>query len=181
MAGAAIVRLALLSMLAALLASPGAAQPAPTRPRAGGGMVAQRDEAFKMIDAYMVSNLQESLALSDEQFVKLLPLVKHLQSDRRDLVQRRQQALRDLRQLLKSGTATDAKVAAGLKDVKALEAEEPERIRKDAEAIDANLSPLQQAKFRVMQIEIEQKIRELMRQVRGQRRPGALEPEPPPP
>ena len=36
-----------------------------------------------MVDAYIVSNLQESLGLTDEQFVRLLPLVKRLQSERR--------------------------------------------------------------------------------------------------
>src|ERR1700682_6122754 len=61
-----------------------------------GGRVAPREEAFKMIDAYIVSNLQESLDLTDEQFVKLLPLVKRLQSDRRAVLQRRQQALMEV-------------------------------------------------------------------------------------
>ena len=32
-----------------------------------------------MVDAYVVSNLQESLGLSDEQFAKAIPLVKKLQ------------------------------------------------------------------------------------------------------
>ena len=43
-----------------------------------------RDETFRLMDAYLISNLQESLGLTDEQFVKALPLVKKLQSDRRD-------------------------------------------------------------------------------------------------
>ncbi len=32
-----------------------------------------RDEAGRMVDAYVVSNLQESLDLTDEQFVKSAP------------------------------------------------------------------------------------------------------------
>ncbi len=32
-----------------------------------------RDETFRLMDAYLISNLQESLGLSDEQFVKALP------------------------------------------------------------------------------------------------------------
>src|SRR5207244_9000710 len=51
-----------------------------------------REEAFRMIDAYFVSNLQESLGLTDEQFVRLLPMVKRLQTDRRQYAQRRQRA-----------------------------------------------------------------------------------------
>lgn len=123
-----------------------------------------------MVDAYIVSNLQESLGLNDEQFVKLLPLVKRLQTDRRALFQRRQQGLRELRRLLQSGTATEGRVLDVLKEVRTAEAEEPARVRQDLEAIDAALSPMQQAKYRVLEVEVEQKIRELMNQIRM--RPG---------
>jgi Spy/CpxP family protein refolding chaperone len=136
-------------------------QPGPDRPR---------DEAFKMIDAYIVSNLQESLGLTDDQFVKLLPLVKRLQTDRRAVLQRRQQALVELRRVLASGDATEARVKELLAQVKAAEAEEPGVLRKDRDAIDGALSPLQQAKFRVLEVEVEHKIRELMTQIRTQRR-----------
>ena len=136
----------------------------------GAGPERPRDEAFKMIDAYIVSNLQESLDLTDDQFVKLLPLVKRLQSDRRDVLQRRQRALMELRRVLASGGATEARVAELLGQVKAAEADEPGILRKDRDAIDGVLSPVQQAKFRVLEVEVEHKIRELMGQIRSQRR-----------
>jgi hypothetical protein len=141
--------------------------PAPSPPRGGPGL-----EAAKMIDAYIVSNLQESLGLSDEQFVKLLPLVRHLQSERRDFVQRRNKTVRELRRLLNSGTATEPQVLDSLRELKALESDGPWKIQKSLEAIDAALSPLQQAKFRVLEIEVEQKIRELMNQIRRQGPPA---------
>jgi hypothetical protein len=128
------------------------------------------EEALKMIDAYVVSNLQESLELTDEQFVKLLPLVKKLQSDRRAVVLRRQQPLMELRRLLGSGAATEEKVKELLRRVKAAEAEEPVVLARDREAIDSALSPVQQAKFRVFEAEVEHKIRELMTQIRAERR-----------
>jgi Spy/CpxP family protein refolding chaperone len=136
----------------------------------GAGPDRPRDEAFKMIDAYIVSNLQESLDLTDDQFVKVLPLVKRLQTDRRAVLQRRQQALMDLRRLLASGDATEVRVKELLAQVKAAEADEPGILRKDRDAIDAVLSPVQQAKFRVLEVEVEHKIRELMTQIRTQRR-----------
>lgn|GEM_PF-1998673 len=141
--------------------------PSPPAPRGGPGL-----EAAKMIDAYIVSNLQESLGLSDEQFVKLLPLVRHLQSERRDFVQRRNKTVRELRRLLNSGTATEPQVLDALRELKALESDGPWKIQKSLEAIDAALSPLQQAKFRVLEIEVEQKIRELMNQIRRQGPPA---------
>lgn len=125
-----------------------------------------RDDIFKMIDAYIISNLQEGLGLSDEQFVKLLPLVKRLQTDRRAFAQKRQQTVQQLRRMLQSGTANDARVSELLRDLRALESEEPPRIRRDFDAIDTALTPVQQAKFRILEVELERRLRELMSQVR---------------
>ena len=125
-----------------------------------------------MVDAYILSNLQESLALTDEQFVKLLPLVKHLQTDRREYAMKRMKAMRDMRQLLQAGGASETRVLEFLKQVKAMESEQPSVMRRDLEAIDAALAPLQQAKFRVLELEVEAKIREIMNQIRGEGRPG---------
>jgi hypothetical protein len=147
-------------------------RPRPVQPRAPG------DEAFKMIDAYVLSNLEESLQLTDEQFVKLMPLVKRLQTDRRAMIMRRTQSLVELRRLLASGGATEPRVTELLGQVKAAEAEEPSVLRKDREAVDGALSPVQQAKFRVLEMEVEHRIRELMNQIRAQRRGnGARRPD----
>jgi Spy/CpxP family protein refolding chaperone len=134
-------------------------------PRAG------RGEAFKMVDAYVVSNLQESLGLTDEQFVKLLPLVRKLQTDRRDYYLTRGRALREMRRLLGSGSATEAQLLDLLKEVKALDVDGPARTKKNLDAIDAALSPIQQAKYRVLEVEVEQRMRELMGRARRGGRP----------
>jgi Spy/CpxP family protein refolding chaperone len=169
-------------LLSAGLAGAGGQEP-PERETAGRGRRAPREEAFRAIDAYIVSNLQESLALTDEQFVKLLPLVRRLQGDRRAFVQRRHQSLAELRRLLASGAATEPQVTALLGRIKAAEAEEPGVLRKDRDAIDAVLSPVQQAKFRVLELEVDRKIREAVRQMRrGRRGPGRRQrPGEPPP
>ena len=139
------------------------------RPECGGRA---RDEAFKMVDAYIVSNLQDSLGLSDDQFTRLLPLVMKLHSDRRESVHRRIQGLRELRRVLASGTATEAQVEERLREIKRLENEEPALLRRDREAVDGALTPLQQAKFRVLESEVEQKIRALRGRMQMQGRPG---------
>jgi Spy/CpxP family protein refolding chaperone len=152
--------------VAALLAWPLAAlAQGPGEPS---GPPGPREEASKIVDAYILSNLQESLGLSDEQFVKVLPLVKRLQDERREVMQRRRRAIGSLRRLLASGRATEAQVLEQLKEIKLVEAEE--RARSGLEAIDAQLTPLQQAKFRVFEAEVGQKLREMMGQFR--RRPG---------
>lgn len=168
----------------ALLGGMAFAGQAPPRPGPAGRAERRqaREEAFRMVDAYIVSNLQESLELTDEQFLKLLPLVKRLQTDRRSLAQRRQRALMELRRALGSGRATEPQVAELLREVKATEAEEPAVLRRDRDAIDGVLTPLQQAKFRVLELEVERRIRAALAQVRrrgarGPRRPQGEPPE----
>jgi hypothetical protein len=117
-----------------------------------------------------LSNLQESLGLTDEQFVRLLPNVKRLQSDRRQYAQRRQRALQEMRKQLKSGGATEGRLEELLREVKAVESEQPTVIRRDLDAIDSVLTPIQQAKYRVLELEVERKIGEIMMQMRGQAR-----------
>jgi hypothetical protein len=158
------------SLIGWLLAAPVSAQrpegsPPLNRPEA-------RDELFKMVDAYLVSNLQESLGLTDDQFVKLLPLVKRLQTERRGFLQRRGRAIGELRRALRSGAATEPRVGELLKELKSIEAEEPAAIKKNLDAIDAALSPLQQAKYRVLEVEVEMRLRQILNDARRQNRPG---------
>jgi Spy/CpxP family protein refolding chaperone len=132
-------------------------------PEAPAGHVPElRDETFRLMDAYMISNLQESLGLTDEQFAKVMPLVKKLQSDRRDFARRRMQAIRSLRRTLVSGSATEAGVADLLKEVKNASTEERAATVRNAEALDAVLTPLQQAKFRVFEAEVDIRLRHLL-------------------
>ena len=136
----------------------------------------EREQAFRMVDAYIASRLQESLGLSEEQRAKVLPLVTQLHRDRRDFVHRRIQVVREMRRLLASGTATEAEVDQRLAEAKRLERDEPTKLRQDREAVDAALTPLQQAKLRVLEAEVEQKIRALRH--RGEDRPGPRRPGP---
>ncbi len=134
-------------------------------PATGAGE-ARRDETFKLVDAYVISNLQESLGLTDEQFVKALPLVKRLQTDRREVLLERTRLLRDMRRLMRVGGG-EAQVLDDLKQLKALEADGPARVKRNVDALDATLSPVQQAKFRLLELEVEQRMRELMSRARG--------------
>jgi hypothetical protein len=146
------------------------ALPAAAAPQAGGGRPRPRDEAFRMIDAYIVSNLQEALGISDDQYTRLLPLVTKLQRDRRSLAQRRIQALQELNRVMRQGGATEARVTELLRELKAVEAEEPSTIRRDMDAIDGVLTPLQQAKYRLLEVEVERRLRALMAEMRGRGR-----------
>ncbi len=133
-----------------------------------------RTEAFKMVDAYVMSNLQESLGLTDEQFAKAVPLVKKLQTERREYLMERTRKIREMRRLLHQGGASEAQVLDLLRQVKALDSEGPAATRRNLAALDAALTPVQQAKFRVLELEVEQRMRELVR--RAGPRPGGRAP-----
>ncbi len=133
------------------------------------------NEAFRMVDAYVIANIQESLDLDDEQFAKVVLPVKSLQRERRQFIQGRGRALQDMRRLLRSGMATEAEIEETLAAFKALELDGPRRIREKQEALDAVLTPIQQAKLRVFEVEVEHRMRELSRRVRRQRMPEGRE------
>jgi hypothetical protein len=84
-----------------------------------------------------------------------------------------------MRRLLGSGGATEARVIEALKALKAAEAEERATVQRDLEALEAALTPLQQAKYRLLEAEVERKIRDLMGQLRGQRAPAGRRRVPP--
>jgi len=155
------------AVLLTLVVPLGAAGQEPVEPRRARPEQPPREEAWKLVDAYIISNLQESLELSDAQFVKLLPLVKTLQSGRRDFAQRRVRILGEMRRLLRSGQATEPGIAELMAELRALETDHPESLRRQLDAIDAVLSPVQQAKFRILELEVERRIRELMQRMRS--------------
>ena len=142
-----------------------------------------KGEIFKMVDAYLLANVQEALGLSDEQNAKVLPQILKLQADRRGFFRRRGKALGEMKKLLGSGAATEAQVAEQMKEYRALESDELDTLRKDVESIDKELTVVQQAKFRILEREVVRKIEGLIeehrRKIRIERprdrmdRPGA--------
>ena len=149
----------------------GLAMPAMAQEKSKSGQE-RRDEAFRMVDAYVLANIQESLDLSDAQFEKVIPLVNKLQRARREYYHERGRAHRRLRRLLSSGTATEAEVVVALDALKSLESGGRRASQAHLEALDAVLSPLQQAKYRIFESDVEQRLRKLMRRGRGDDRQG---------
>ena len=142
------------------------------------------DHVFKMVDGYFLGNLKDRLNLTDEEFGRVVPHVQRLQSDRRDLMRRRFRAMHALRKALLSGSATETSVEELLREVKAVEAEESAALRRDREAVDAVLTPLQQAKFRLLEVEMERRVRHALSRShqpsRSSRPPRSDERRPPP-
>jgi hypothetical protein len=127
------------------------------------------DEAFRMVDAYVIANIQESLGLDDDQYARIIPLVNRLQKARREYHRERGRTLRHMRQLLKSGAATESQLEKAVVSLKTLGVDGPARIRERVDELDAILSPVQQAKYRVFEMDVERRMRDLMRRGRRER------------
>ncbi len=122
----------------------------------------RHEEAFRIVDAYVIGHLQESLGLSDQQYVKVLPLVTRLQQERREYFLGRGHVIREMRRLLRQGGASESQLLLKLEELKKLEREGPARIAGAIEALDGALTPLQQVKYRLLELEVEQRMRALM-------------------
>jgi hypothetical protein len=134
------------------------------------GRAASRDEAFKMVVAYLLSNLQERLELTDQEYLRLLPLVQQRQSHRREMHEGRQAAIHRLHELVSRNEAGE-ELAAAIRELDRVENEGTRRLAADQAAIDAGLSVLQQAKYRLMEAEVERRVRELARRFSRGRAP----------
>jgi len=131
----------------------------------------RREEMFKMVDAYVAMHVEEELDLTDEQFARVLPLIRRLHADRRSFAERRFHVVGQIRDRLASGSATEAQLTRLVKEARTIEEDEPATLRKDREAIDQVLTVVQQAKYRVLEMQIERRIRELIHRGRdGARR-----------
>lgn len=132
-----------------------------------------RDEVHEMVDAYVVMQVQERLDLTDEQLTRLLPLVRRQQKERRELEHRRHHALVEMRRLLESGTAREERIVELLREIQLVEVELPATLKRNQDAIDGLLSNVQQAKYRLLQAEVDYRLRELRRRVRDRSRHGS--------
>jgi Spy/CpxP family protein refolding chaperone len=140
---------------------------------------AHREEMTRLIDEYLMEKIQKRLDLTPQQYTQIAPLIKKLQGDRRNFARRRFEALRKMRRLLMRGGATEQEITAIVRELQDLEAEAPITLQKDMRAIDAVLSPVQQAKYRVLEFEVERRIGDLRRRAHRRREGHMLRPQEP--
>jgi Spy/CpxP family protein refolding chaperone len=133
-----------------------------------------RDEVFEMVDAYLLMKVQERLDLTDEQLVRFMPLIRKHQLERREMEHRRFRLLMEMRDMFASGSAKEERIAALLRDLKTVEAELPVSARRNMDAIDVVLTPVQQAKYRLLEVEIDRRLRELRHSAHERRGLGRM-------
>lgn len=132
------------------------------------GVGANREEVEGMMDAYILSKLQESLDLTDEQFGRMVVAQKKLQDTRREYRRARMSVLRRLRQALRRDDAEDSELEPLLGELESLKGGFIVNEKARYADIDAILDIRQRARYRILETEIQRRLQQLMRRVRGQ-------------
>lgn len=149
---------ALLAQLVLFCAAPAAPQEEDPRPSG--------EELEGMIEAYVVSKLQESLGLTDEQFGKMFVAQKKLQDARRSYRKERAGILREMRQALRRDDAGEEELSPLLSELEELRQKFLEEERARYRDIDALLDVRQRARYRILEAEIQRRLQQLIRQSR---------------
>jgi hypothetical protein len=132
-----------------------AGQPAATAP----APAAVNDQ---LLQALYVSEFQRQVGVNDEQIVgRLRTILTQWLQQRRNAAQRRNEATASLRQLL-AANPSDEEIARKIVEVDTADNQMRNSERRLQSVVDPLLTPAQQAKFRLFQIDIEQRIRELL-------------------
>ena len=150
---------------------------------ASGGVTAQKPEGGapagdamspaqvnQLFDAMLVMQAQEELALGEQQYGQFLTRLKVLQETRRRNQQERTRLLNEMQRMTNPrnsrSSATEAEIKMRLSTLQELESRSAAELRKAYNGIDEVLSPLQQARFRVFEDEIERRKLQLIARAR---------------
>jgi hypothetical protein len=127
------------------------------------------EEVEGMVDAYIISKLQEALILSDEAFGRMVVAQKKMQETRRSYRRERNEVLREMRQALRR-EAEEEELGPLLSRLDELHQKFLEDERARYRDIDAILDVRQRARYRILEGEIQRRLQQLIRESR-QRKP----------
>jgi hypothetical protein len=138
-----------------------------TRPAATAAVAPAQTNEQLLLALYM-SEFQRQVGINDEQAARFRPLLMQWLNQRRTVVNRRNEALNTLRQMLANG-ASESELTRQIADVDQADNQTRNSERRLLTQVDPMLTTTQQAKFRLFQVDMEQRIRELVEAVqRGQ-------------
>lgn len=130
-------------------------------------------EIQKLFDAYIVVESQRALELTDAQYPQFIAKLRALQdSRRRNQMERNQLMVRLQRMMAPRAPAPDnAQLEALLKNLQELESRTAAETRKAYNELDQVLDVRQQARFRVLEEQVERRKIELLMRARQANRP----------
>jgi hypothetical protein len=128
-------------------------------------------EIRRMFDSYALMQAQDQLKITEDQFPRFLTRFKALQDLRRRTLQERNRRLQELRRTSNDPLADEAQMKDQVKALQALEDRSQAETRQAYEAIDQVLDVRQQARFRVFEEQMEQRMLQLITRARQANRP----------
>lgn len=148
-------------------------------------------QLHQLFDAMLVMQAQNALDLTEQQFGQFLSRLRVLQATRRRNQQERGRIVGELQKMTNPRNPQvppESDVRVRLKDLQELEARTAAELRRAYIGIDEVLTPLQQARFRVLEEQIERRKLELVARARlnnqqdrqNNQRPPARRPPGPP-
>jgi hypothetical protein len=180
--------------IALALVTPAVAQPQRGQPRGPQGRAAapgssddmSPGQVHQLFDAMLVMQAQEALALDEAQYAQFVTRVKALQDVRRRNQQERTRMLSELQRLTNPRNpkpAEESEIKSRLSALQELESRSAADLRRAYNGVDEVLNTFQQARFRVLEEQIERRKLELVSRARQNnqnrpeqrpRRPGGL-------
>lgn len=142
---------------------PGAPQPGPG---GGEGLPANPNEVGRLFDAYALVQAQEQLGLGEDEFARFMPKFKTLIDARRRQLQERMRLMNGLVRLTRAATPDDAALREQLRRLDEHDASSMADVRKASDALTSLLTPLQLARFRVFEEQMERRKLDLMTRAR---------------
>ena len=127
-------------------------------------------QLHQLFDAMLVMQAQNALSLNDQQYAQFVSRVKGLQDVRRRNQQERMRLIGELQRMTNPRNpkpAGDADVSARLEALQELESRASGELRRAYDAVDEVLNPLQRARFRVLEEQIERRKLELVGRARN--------------
>lgn len=137
-------------------------------------------EIQQMFDAYFLVQAQEVLQLRDDQYPRFLTRLRALQGIRRRAEIQRRQTINQLRRILQAvdGRVDESMIKDRLKALNDLETTVAGDIKQAQDSLDEVLDIRQQARFRILEEEMERRKVELVARTRQANRPAANRPRP---
>jgi hypothetical protein len=149
----------ILAALATLLAGGAPGQEEPDLRPSG-------EEVDGMIDAYILSKLQDALVLSDEEFGRMVVAQKKMQDARRAYRRKRNEVIREMRQALRRDDAGEGELAPLLARLDEMHQKFLEEERTRYRDVDAILDVRQRARYRIFEAEVQRRLQQLIRESR---------------
>jgi hypothetical protein len=136
------------------------------RGAAGAGQALTPVELERWLDSYVLIQAQDALKITDAQFPRFLQRLNAVQATRRRNAAARRQILATFGRQLRATPVDEAGMREQLKALRELEVRAADELRKAYDGLDEALEPVQQARFRLFEQQVERRQIELLMKAR---------------